>query len=360
MDKPIVSIEAVKDEELRLQAINEFERKDDIQILQMLAGIQINEFFYKLAFKARLEDGGKVDCGDPNCKLNKDGISHIHVVDISAAGVFEVLRLMGNIEIHCTKPELETDDDTGERYWVCGARVTDKHTGYSVTLWYREPDGKYAFDKVQSKAIRNAGRKIIPQAIKSKLIQLALEGKLQITEEDIANVIKGKGVPPTQSAPHTLSNTGPALAHPPSTQTPSFKAPETSPLATERQRRFIWVKAREAGYDRDSFKKVLKEQFGYDSTKEIERYDVDNILKYLEENPAQKALSKEQVEEIVQTYVAEELDGDTKLYESIMEHISVKWGTKSIQKNELMEFLKKFYSKADFNNDVDLSEEPPF
>ena len=290
MDK-VVTLDNI-DNENRLEVVNEIERLDDEQILKMLVGLQIHEFFYSIPFKTKIEQGGKVDCGDPKCEYNRRGISHVHVIDISAAGVFEVLRLMGNIDITTTEPRLHVDEDTGERYWICGARVTDKHTGYSVILWYREPDNdKYAFDKVQSKAIRNAGRKIIPQGIKSRLIQLAVSGKLTPTEQDILSVIQGNRslpkatprqtvdsikneVPSTHNTPLASPSLSSASGAP---QSPPPGDPFPGDTITERQRRYLWVKAREAGLSNEELHDVIKE-FGYEHTRDIYKSDMDAIL----------------------------------------------------------------------------------
>lgn len=132
----------------------DFERQDNEQILAELRGEVIEEYAYQF------QQGGQTITG------------------LSLAGVMAVAQQMGGIT--CGQPVWTVTDDE----IVCDISATDHKTGNTVWATASEPrvmqtkngpkPDKFARAKALSKAQRNAIHKLIPAALATKMLELAI------------------------------------------------------------------------------------------------------------------------------------------------------------------------------------------
>jgi hypothetical protein len=216
-------------------AFVEIERLENEAIARGISGAELGDFLYSLPFKS---DFGVVECRVPDCKYQKKGYKHIHQTGVSAAGIDEIARIYEGIQAFAIDHQKIRKD--GKYYIRSTAMARDVYTGNLRTAIAEQPctskrgagDPRASFDEViaDRKAVRNAIRQILPQALMAKILQWAKEGKRSFTEDDAQRLIDSIGASRRNRTPKFFLSgveTSMALLSQPSPE--ALPAPEPEP-----------------------------------------------------------------------------------------------------------------------------------
>jgi hypothetical protein len=196
---PPAAAPAPEPEDLATEAFAEMDRLDEQAIVAGVQGREIATLLYNLPFKF---DYGRKDCGVQGCKYQREGTPHVHVVGVSAQGMNEIARIYGGISrkiISCSRIH-----HNGKYYWQAKAVAEDILNGGSAEAEVMQPDEmkrgaggdmRSLFPQIiaQTKAERNAMRKLLPQFLLKGLAEMAQRGDKTFSEVAAKRLVSSLG-----------------------------------------------------------------------------------------------------------------------------------------------------------------------
>jgi hypothetical protein len=175
---------------------------DEDAVIRGLTGQQIDRMLYSLPF---YQEGAPTDHKIPGCKYCREKRPHIHVNGVGIAGINEIARVYGGMWRAIVINEKFHRD--GKYWWKATARAVDIVNFNMVerTIWQPaviaaksksgkvDPRSEFAPTIAESKAIRNACRDLLPQAILEELKEWGAQGRAKFTEAQARELIEGFG-----------------------------------------------------------------------------------------------------------------------------------------------------------------------
>lgn len=166
---------------------NEMDKLDEKAILASYTGQSFRSMVYSLPFKDGKEKAPK-KCGIPGCAYDGKH-SHTHVTGVGIQGLNEIVRQMGGVVVEIVDCKLIKRK--GKDVWWAKAVARDQFTlterfgDAECPVYQYNSENRFAKVIAQSKAERNAMKKVVPQLILEKLTDLANTGKTTFDESDV-------------------------------------------------------------------------------------------------------------------------------------------------------------------------------
>jgi len=271
-----------------------FTRMDDYDIEQIVRaqeGLDAEAMVYNLPFRSK---NGVLDCGYSWCDY-RGKHPHEHAVRIGIAGVDEIIRQMGGIEVGPVG-DVKMKVIDGRKFLEATAYAYDKFTGVkrTATVYYdfvkrgntsRPQDWPVIAKRL---AERNAATTLLPMITKQKIAELGRQAKRVLSAEDIAAILRPiyQEREPKKifwlraqvEAQRVLSGSQQALDDIPALPIPADAAPLDNPEntcnnngdsdteirgggagMTQSQRRYLYKLLSEFGADKEDVSEFLKE-----------------------------------------------------------------------------------------------------